>query len=97
MRGGAVSFPILFSIRRAQRQAPAGRQYAAALDFIAGVSEILGRPVKPGDDSGVCFIHQGRSQGRYPTRNVHRPAIAGLVDRFDARYGTTGLNDAPVM
>ena len=39
------------------------------LDSIAGVSGILGRPVKPGDDSGVCFIHQGRPQGRYQARN----------------------------
>ena len=29
------------------------------LGFIINVSGILGRPVKPGDDSGVCFIHQG--------------------------------------
>jgi len=26
---------------------------------IAGVSGIQGRPVKPGDDSGVSFVHQG--------------------------------------
>ena len=39
------------------------------LDSIASVSGILGRPVKPGDDSGVCFVHQGRPQGRHGTRN----------------------------
>src|SRR3979490_2308623 len=26
-----------------------------------------GSPGQPGDDSGVCFIHQGRLQGRYGT------------------------------
>ena len=35
-------------------------EYAAASRSISNVSGILGRPVKPGDDSGVCFIHQGR-------------------------------------
>jgi hypothetical protein len=34
-------------------------QYAAASRFISNVSGILGRPVKPDDDSGV-FIHQDR-------------------------------------
>jgi hypothetical protein len=34
-------------------------QYAAASRSIAGVSGILGRPVSPGDDSGVCSgFHQ---------------------------------------
>src|SRR6202035_2123697 len=44
-------------------------QYAAASRSISTASAILVPPVKPGDDSGVCFIHQGRPQGRYPARN----------------------------
>jgi len=35
-------------------------QYAVAFRSISNASGILGRPVKPGDDSGVCFIQQGR-------------------------------------
>jgi hypothetical protein len=42
-------------------------QYAAASRSNTTVSGKLGRPVKPGDDSGVCLIHQGRLQGRYRT------------------------------
>jgi hypothetical protein len=32
------------------------------LDSIAGVSGMLGRPVKPGDDSSVCFFQRGRPE-----------------------------------
>jgi hypothetical protein len=44
-------------------------QYAAASRLNTSFSGILGRPVKPGDDIGICFIHQGRPKRRYPTRN----------------------------
>jgi hypothetical protein len=44
-------------------------QYAAVSRLDTTVSGILGRPVKPGDDSGVCLIHQGRLQGSYRTRD----------------------------
>jgi hypothetical protein len=30
---------------------------------------VLGRPVKPGDDSGIGFIHQGQPASRYRTRH----------------------------
>jgi hypothetical protein len=45
--------------------AKAGIQYAAARRFIAGVSGILGRPVKPGDDTCGCGP-QDETVGHHP-------------------------------
>jgi hypothetical protein len=47
-------------------------QYAAASRFISNVSGILGRPVEPGDDSGVCARERCASGRHHPWAGLDR-------------------------
>jgi hypothetical protein len=51
-------------------------QYAAASRLITNVSGILGRPVKPGDDSGIC---DGRGAYLAAFHSLARLAISAVT------------------
>ena len=52
---------------------------------------VLGRPVKPGDDNGVCFIHQGPPQGRHQPRNGGLPFFANPITALRYTMGIASL------
>src|SRR5712671_2172745 len=70
-------------------------EYAAASRSISNVSGILGRPVKPGDDSGVCFIHQGRPKAGTELAMTEERRLPGLqsFQPIAVRDQTAGAGD----
>jgi hypothetical protein len=85
--------PIKLVVARLDRAIQSPRPIGS----IAGVSGILGRPVEPGDDGGVCVRTSPRKQGEVNDRYFFGGRIASAVSWMKAAiFATSASVSLPV-